>query len=510
MWDFNNRITREAGGPDCIWSGMNSGSLNGQAQSFRDYAAICERAEIIMLDHQSRSDGSGFQHNGEAGKLIHGLLGWDKLVPESMAMYQAGSPTFRLSSKPPAEARLWMLEGIAGGIQPWWHHVGAVPEDRRMLKTAEPLMRWHEANEQFLVNRQPLANVGLMWSQSNVDFHGRDEAEALVELPWRGWTNALVRARIPYLPVNVDHIQRDARKFDVLILPNLAALADPQVEAIREFVRRGGNLIATGDSSLCNEWGEPRADYALADLLATHQREDASISVRSARYRSAGETQHTYLRLMPDTKSKGNDKRHAVLRGFEETDILPFGGSLLPLEVAEGATVPLTFVPSFPVYPPETAWMRQPATDIPGLVLNTISNGSRIAFLPADIDRRFARDNLPDHGDLMANLVRWAARDLAPLSVEGPGLVDCHLYQQPGRLILHLVNLTSAGTWRQPVHEMIPVGPLRISLRLPKDVNGSRARLLVSEEPAKTWRKPGVAGLEVKSIYDHEVIVIGH
>ena len=26
-----------------------------------------------MLDHQSRSDASGFQHNGEAGKLIHGL-----------------------------------------------------------------------------------------------------------------------------------------------------------------------------------------------------------------------------------------------------------------------------------------------------------------------------------------------------------------------------------------------------------------------------------------------------
>jgi hypothetical protein len=36
-----------------------------------------------------------------------------------MAMYQAGRPTFRLASKPAAEARLWMLDGIAGGLQPW-------------------------------------------------------------------------------------------------------------------------------------------------------------------------------------------------------------------------------------------------------------------------------------------------------------------------------------------------------------------------------------------------------
>ena len=32
--------------------------------------------------------------------------------------------------------------------------------------------------------------------------------------------------------------------------------------------------------------------------------------------------------------------------------------------------MPLTFVPPFPTYPPETSWMRQPTTDIPGLVLS--------------------------------------------------------------------------------------------------------------------------------------------
>jgi len=31
---------------------MNSGSVSGQCRSFRDYKAIYERAEMIMLDHQ--------------------------------------------------------------------------------------------------------------------------------------------------------------------------------------------------------------------------------------------------------------------------------------------------------------------------------------------------------------------------------------------------------------------------------------------------------------------------
>jgi len=518
LWDLNNRVTRDAAGPECFWVGMNSGSISGQCQSFRDFKEICRRAEIIMLDHQSRSDASGFQNNGETGKLIHGLLGWDKLIPESMAMYQAGKPKFRLASKPESEAHLWMFDGIAGGLQPWWHHVGAYHEDRRMYETAEPVYQWHKANEEFLVNRQPIATVGVVWSQQNTDFYGRDDAESLVELPWRGITQALIHSRIPYLPVHADHLARDATQFSLLILPNLAAMSDAQVEAVRRFVQRGGALIATGQSSLFNEWGQPRADFALADLfqvclVKTDGKDEATRKKRTA------ETRHTYLRLRPELRTKMDgphirnepavsSARHSVLEGFDQTDILPFGGVLDPLNVDVTAEVLLTFVPEFPVYPPETAWMHEPRTDIPGLVLNT-GAGGRVAFLPADLDRRFARDNLPDHGRLLANIVRWAASHEISLKVDGPGFIDCHLYRQQQRLILHLVNLTNTGTWRQPVDELIPVGPIGVSVRLPDGVRGRHGRSLVSGKKMFATRSGGWFSFEIKSILDHEVVVIG-
>lgn len=507
IWDLNNRTTKAAGGPDCIWAGMNSGSISGQAASFRDLKAICERAEIIMLDHQTRSDAGGFQQNADTGKLIHGVLGWDKLIPESMAMYQAGRNAFRVAAKPAAEARMWMLEGFAGGIQPWWHHVGAYHEDRRAYRTAAPVMQWHEANEQYLVNRRPMASVGLVWSQRNTDFYGRDDAADMVDAPYRGMMHALVRARIPYVPIHIDNIDRRNREIEVLILPNIGAMSDAQCDAVRRFVASGGGLIATGATSLFNEYGDPRPDYGLAGVFGAHL---AGMPERSWASRSF----HTYLRLTPELRAgvwgpKAGDEpspqgqRHAVLSGFDETDILPFGGMLAPLKTDPGVIVPLTFVPPFPVYPPETAWMREPKTDIPGLVLNR-----RVAFLPADIDRRFARENLPDHGDLLANIVRWVAGYSIPLTVTGRGLIDCNLYTQPGRVIFHLVNLTSAGSWRAPIDELIPAGPFAVRLRPPGGVAGRRVRFLVAGKELTPGRERDQLVFEVASVLDHEVMVI--
>ena len=502
LWEFNNRVTTTAGGANCIWSGMNSGSISGQSKSFRDFKEIARRAEIIMLDDQARTDSGGFQHNGEIGKLIHGLLGWEKLVPESMAMYQAHKPWFRVASKPEPEARMWMVEGLAGGIQLWWHMIGSNHEDRRMHHNPEEIYQWAAAHEEFLLHRQPVATVGLAWSQENTDLYGRENPEERVELPWRGMSSALIRARIPYLPVHLDQLDRDGKDLAVLILPDLAVLSDQQAAAIRRFVARGGSLIASGNTGLLDSDGAPRTDFVLGDLFGAHLTAPRSLFAKPTLEKMAGEAWHTYLRIAPGT-------RHPILEGFEETDILPYGGLLDSLRVDADAETVLTFIPQFPVYPPEKAWMRIAHTDIPGLVLRKTATGSRIAWLPADIDRQYGRSNLPDHGDLLKNIIRWTAGDNIPLAIDGAGLVDAHLYQQPGRLVLHLVNLSNENTWRQPLDELIAIGPLKIKVRLSAGVSGRHLRALVSAQPPGA---PVINGgwcmFTVTKLLDHEVIVI--
>jgi hypothetical protein len=141
------------------------------------------------------------------------------------------------------------------------------------------------------------------------------------------------------------------------------------------------------------------------------------------------------------------------------------------------------------------------------LIVNETHAG-RVVFLPADLDRRFGRDNLPDHGNLLTNLVRWAAREDIPLAVEGHGLLDCHLYRQSSRLILHVVNLTSAGSWRAPVDELIPIGPLRVKVKLPPGVTPGKPRLMVSGETIGRTVADRWTVFDIRSILDHELVVI--
>ncbi|HEY3755698.1 MAG TPA: alpha-amylase family protein [Opitutaceae bacterium] len=518
VWDDNNRLTREAGGPDCLWVGMNDGSPYGEAQQFREFREIGRRCEMIMLDDQRRSDDSGFQRNGEVGKLVHGVMGWDKVAAESMAMYQT-EPTFRFAAKPAPEARLWMVEGFAGGINPWWHYLGAYGEDRRSYRTPVELCQWHAANERFLTGRRPIATVGLLWSQRSGDFYGRDDWRAQALQPMNGFTQALVKARIPYLPVHIDDVATQARGMRTLIAPNIGALTDEQAATLRNFVNGGGGLVATGYTSLCDHWGDPRPDFALADVLGVNLPAGHRARREEARQRWAAEKSHSYLRLAPELRARIDGphpageppavgERHPVLAGFDDTDILSYGGSLEAMTVSPTASVLATFIPPFPITPPEDVWMRTPKTDIPALIVHDRPGHGRVVYLPADLDRRFARDILPDHGRLLANAVRWTAQDDLPLRVEGPGLIDCHLYREPGRILLHLINLTNAGTWRAPTDELIPVGPVRVRVRTDSGLRGENVRLLVAGQSISARSADGWSEWSLPSLREHELAVI--
>jgi hypothetical protein len=503
IWDAYNAVTHDAVGPDCHWLGMCQGEPSRMCEDFRDPSAIWARSPIVMLDWQARRTGEGFQANAIAGRTVHSVLGWDKLVPESTALYLGPArPMFRKATKPEPEARLWAVCGMAAGIQPWWHHLGASQDDRRQLRTAERLSRWHAENEAYLVDRRPIATVGVVWSEANIDWYGRGESATRAVAPFAGTAEALGLHRVPWQAVHADHVGRDASDLDVLVLPSLAAMSDAQCAAVHRFVEAGGGLVATGETSLYDDEGRRRADFALAELLGAHATgEHRGSEGGPAASPWASWAGHSYLRVTVATRSP-------ALEGFEETDILPFGGRVEIVRVGPGSEVPLTLVPDSPQSPPENVWMREPRTTVPGLVLPAAAGRGRVAYLPADIDRCFGRDRIPDHGRLLVNLVRWASRRPVPLEIEGPGLLDVHLYRQAGRLILHLVNLTNPAAFRPYATDLHPVGPLRVRLARPMDLRPVRARRLVAGGEAPCVADGDWLELSVDRVLDHEVLAI--
>ncbi len=504
LWQHNNRVAQAAGGPDCLWLGMLNGAPCQTHVSFADLHAIGKLSKIVMCDQQSRTS-TGFGQNAYSGKLLHDVAGWDVVIPESMAMYVRGRQTFRLGANPPAEAQTWMAEGYAGGISPWWHFVGARRDDRRKFQTPLERMAWHEQNEQYLYDRTPLASVGIAWTHENADFYGRDDARHRVLMPRYGFTRALQRARIDHSAVHLDNLHRWAEKLKVLVLPDLAVMSDKQARSIEQFVQAGGSIVATGRTSLMDIWGNPRENFALAQLLG--------VDATNQRMGPQGEpstdweipTGHNYIRL-PDEPTG----RHPILAGFEQTDILPLGGSVECTAPRQGqAQTIATLIPAFPIYPPEFAWMRQERTDIPAICARELPSGGRVVYLPADCDRAFGLRGLPDHGDLLAKAVRWAHREPLPLEVQSPGKLDCHLYRQQDRLILHLVNLTGCeeeGGYRE---EFLPAGPVDIRIQSPGDFLKGKARRLVGQDQEISFDpRAQTLTISLEQIRDHQVVVL--
>ena len=163
--------------------------------------------------------------------------------------------------------------------------------------------------------------------------------ELMVSLPQRGFLQALTRARIPYVFVHADDLERDAAQLRVLVLPNLGTMTDQHTAALRSFASRGGGIVATGATSLCDEWGESRSNFALSDLFGVSLPSSHPLRAAATRQQAATDNAQTYLRLTPELRAKtvgphvaaeppATGTRHPVLKGFDETDILPFGGSL--------------------------------------------------------------------------------------------------------------------------------------------------------------------------------------
>src|SRR5581483_4717014 len=152
------------------------------------------------------------------------------------------------------EIRLWMISGIAQNFRPAFTKFNAKPYDRRWLPVVEEVFDWHFANERYLRNERSLARVAMVYSQQTGAYYGWPDAKSRVEDPSLGFYQAMIEARIPFEMVHDGLLDEEhTRQFRTLILPNIAVLSDRQCEQIGTFVRNGGGIVATLETSLYDQ-----------------------------------------------------------------------------------------------------------------------------------------------------------------------------------------------------------------------------------------------------------------
>jgi hypothetical protein len=133
---------------------------------------------------------------------------------------------------------------------------------------------------------------------------------------------------------------------------------------------------------------------------------------------------------------------------------------------------------------------------------------SRVAFFPWDISRTFWEVMSVDHLRLIRNAVAWATNEPPLVEVEGPGILDVTVWRQRDSMTVHLVNLTNPMMMKGPLREVIPVGPLRVRVRMPGGTRAKGVHLLTAGKPVRAQKVGGVLTVVVPSVDVHEVIAV--
>jgi hypothetical protein len=113
-----------------------------------------------------------------------------------------------------------------------------------------------------------------------------------------------------------------------------------------------------------------------------------------------------------------------------------------------------------------------------------------------------------DHLRLLRNAVAWAANEPQPVEVEGPGVLDVTIWRQRASLTVHLVNLTNPMMMKGPLREVIPVGPLRVRIRMPDGTRAKSVKLLTAGTALRAQQAGRVVTVTVPSVDVHEVVAV--
>lgn len=467
----------------------NSG---GGATSDLDMKTVGELAETLFADRQARRGVMLPWANGKNGKEYRSTMG-RKPIGGIFSVGVEEPYRWKDSVQAEAEIRIWVADGIAQGLRPWFTKFNAKPYDKRWMPVVESIYNWHWKNEKYLRNEEPLARVGMVYSQQTARFYAGDRERELVEDPCNGFYQALVEARVPFEMVH-DRTLDPARlsKFKTLILPNIAALSEAQCRQLESFVEGGGGLVATFETSLYDEWGAQRKDFGLAKLFGAAF--EGKVEQRM---------QNSYLTI----EKNADGSYHPLLKGLEGVPRMINGVRRVHARASGKIEAPLTLIPTYPDLPMEDVWARVPKTDIPMAFCREHGKG-RVVYLPMDLDRTFWEVLNNDQGLILRNAVAWAHGERQPLEVRGPGLVDVSLWRQVSSITAHLVNLTNPMAMKGPYREVIPTGPYEVNIQLPQGTKARAAKLLSSGAAAR-WRiEAGRAVVTVPVVGVHEVVAL--
>jgi hypothetical protein len=387
------------------------------------------------------------------------------------------------ASMPAAEygTTAWQAIAHGAGLKMPVFGVPGKGEDERNMRVIAEALGVLKRHAWVYEDARPAAPVALVWSQRTLDMYGRDDPESRYAAAAHGFYSALVECHLPCVVIGEEALTAERLSaFRALVLPNLACLADAQAGAIAAFVREGGGVVATFETSLCDSEGDRRPGFALESLFAAR--------CLSAKAETAARGAYFFRR-----------DAHDLNRSLGEATILPFGGPFLRVQPGPGTTTPLVYAKHGNAGIPEEIDNPEPEST-PLCVAGSPGNG-RVVYFPGAVDSFYFHSRLPGVRQLLGDSVAWALRG-RPLETNAPGGVQLVISEKPGYRFVHFINAVG----RAPLDEVVPLAGLEVTLDAPRPLR--RVRSLIGGENLAFKSEKGKLNLRLPHLNAYEVVVV--
>ncbi len=346
-----------------------------------------------------------------------------------------------------------IFTSVAFGGSPILYHTyffTAHPEARAPIKEAFGII---DKNNDAIRGFSPAKFCAVVWNNSDPPGHASDGWlwDTNARLSSLGSFSACVNSHIQttsLLPQDLDTLDLIS-KYKVLFLADICYLTDKQLTTISRFVENGGGLVMTNATSLYNEHGEKRTDFALGQLAKIRYRKpDERLSEKVAQHLEFGSVFDMYLKARPGQSVIKHPLADGLLPThlYETVDVIP-GGSVVADIVIGTDNEPV----------------------VPGLVMSRYGKG-KVAYLAAEVGAMYLQSGIRELSDLIRDVIDYVSPDGAPYEIEAPtGSLITNMTTKEDKMVFHLINRTGNNQERmwQNVYAIPPIENVTIKVRIP-------------------------------------------
>jgi hypothetical protein len=291
-------------------------------------------------------------------------------------------------------------------------------------------------------------------SEKTQYWYGKDKPLQRYQWGVYGIMRTLFEQHVPFEIITDEDIERrDLSPYAVILMDNTACLSDAAAGRLREYVKKGGGLVATGETSLYDEGGKRRADFALGDLFGAKALADA---VPQGYVGIVGKQDVLSAATVKLLGANVND-----ITG-EPAGAMPFVSDVVETAATTGTQVLRLYCTKADGKPAEG----------PAMLTNKVGAG-KVIFMPLNVGKAAFMVDYEYVDRMVVEALEWAAREPAPVEVKAPTTVIAAVWRQDRRLIVHLLNdLSSLGRGQVVLEqsvalrrEVLPVRGIEVTFR---------------------------------------------